>query len=540
MSNIRLLVRDAGKDWSGVVYAAFADRAIAALSADPATLAELEAAYARYAKPVPNRTFFAALGPGLEEEPYDAGIVVIDLMARLVAVESTYSSPGPIGEVSYQDGQAESETWLRYHLADDWLFTSEIVSWRGLADRRRQERAARPPRDARAVFYGRPLLEFIAREVFTAFGRRASGDDETTRETLRTIHANWLLTPLPELDGACPRDVALRWRDHIGWDLQDQCERWSVLKEAPPGIDPSSFAFRYGGFGTHELVEYYGLVRELLWSCWQRLADDGNGNEAKALTLGDFVADEISRLEVVRDQWLDTPDPECHGRTPRSMIERERARLPEAMSPHEGIIDPDCPCCQMAADMPGPAFWHLDGSAMDDDFAFDLYHRTREEWEAERRQWDEHAKRFEAEWAERQRRDAASSDGRDAVWSSSFVAADAGAPLTVRLFGIGCHVAELVNNLRDQNGGEKLQPLIEQLNRDFGNFRELVQNAEPATAAALLTPVTDRFAETLAAVASIRPDLAPQCDSLTGELARFFDTPGRKAAQDFGDEEVPY
>ena len=46
--------------------------------------------------------------------------------------------------------------------------------------------------------------------------------------------------------------------------------------------------------------------------------------------------------------------------------------------------------------------------------------------------------------------------------------------------------------------------------------------------------------ETLAAVASIRPDLSRQCDSLTGELARFFETPRRKAAQDFGDEEIPY
>jgi hypothetical protein len=35
------------------------------------------------------------------------------------------------------------------------------------------------------------------------------------------------------------------------------------------------------------------------------------------------------------------------------------------------------------AEMSGPSFWHLDGSSMDDDFAFDMYHRTREEWEEE-------------------------------------------------------------------------------------------------------------------------------------------------------------
>jgi hypothetical protein len=65
------------------------------------------------------------------------------------------------------------------------------------------------------------------------------------------------------------------------------------------------------------------------------------------------------------------------------------------MSGHEAMIDADCPCCQMLADIPGPMFWHLDGSGMDDDFAFDIYHRTREEWEAEQSQWEEHRNRFD-------------------------------------------------------------------------------------------------------------------------------------------------
>jgi hypothetical protein len=78
-----------------------ADRAIAALSADPVTLEELEDASARFARPRPNGRFFAKLRPGLCDEPYDAGLVVVDLVARLVVVDSTYSSPGKEGTVEY-------------------------------------------------------------------------------------------------------------------------------------------------------------------------------------------------------------------------------------------------------------------------------------------------------------------------------------------------------------------------------------------------------------------------------------------------------
>ena len=95
MSEVRLVVREAECDWSGTIHGSCADRAVAALSADPVTLQELEVAVARFAKPVADRRFFANLSRGLRDEPYDAGLVVIDLVARLVVADSTYSSPGP-------------------------------------------------------------------------------------------------------------------------------------------------------------------------------------------------------------------------------------------------------------------------------------------------------------------------------------------------------------------------------------------------------------------------------------------------------------
>jgi hypothetical protein len=103
------------------------------------------------------------------------------------------------------------------------------------------------------------------------------------------------------------------------------------------------------------------------------------------------------------------------------------------------------------ADMPGPTFWHLDGCNMDHDFAFDIYHLTREEWEAEERVQEEMHKQFEAKWAERERLGV--TDSRSAVeggiWQRSFAVGDnAAVPLGMRVFGIGCHLAELITGLR--------------------------------------------------------------------------------------------
>ena len=82
------------------------------------------------------------------------------------------------------------------------------------------------------MFYGWPMLEFIAREAFAAGARRdeiaaaalrrgawpiALGvadagherDASPSYDTLKQIHAAWLLTPREDLDGSLPaRDRA--------------------------------------------------------------------------------------------------------------------------------------------------------------------------------------------------------------------------------------------------------------------------------------------------------------------------------------------
>ena len=599
MSEVRLVVREAEVDWSGTIHGSSADRAIAALSADPVTLEELELATERFAKRAANRSFLGNLSRGFCTEPYDAGLVVIDLVARMVVVESTYSAPGRVGTVEYHDGRSCTRTALRYHLADDWLFSRDANNWEHVAAKRRRERAAKPSRDARDVFYGQPLLVFLragasqrlrgamklqrrceragpsSRERFAEkagissedVDASALSDEEITPrtwpgqeeyaspfyDTIMQIHANWLLTPREDLGGCCPREVALERHGHLTWDLQDRCEAWSLTDECPRGLSESSDAFRFGGFGVHELVKHYDLVRELLWSCWDRLTELArspiDGGLADFSTVGDFLMTEIPRLEGVRDAWLDEPDPECHGRTPRSIIARERARLPESMSGHDAMIDPDCPCCQMMGELSGPTFWHLDGSAMDDEFAFDTTHRTREEWEEERKEWAEVDRRIDAEQSERERLGVADrtprDDGPSAIWSRSYsVDNTADVPLGIRVFGVGCHLAELIVGLRAGADRKTTSPdaqrHIDRLNRDFGNLRELLQSTDPSLAEVLIEPVVLRFTESLDNVATARTELALQCESISDELHDLTSPPSQRPAWDSADPEIPF
>jgi hypothetical protein len=64
-------------------------------------------------------------------------------------------------------------------------------------------------------------------------------------------------TPRDDLRDQTPREVLLAQHDFIGWDMQDRSERWSQIGEPAPCLDPKSHAYRFAGFGTHELVTYY-------------------------------------------------------------------------------------------------------------------------------------------------------------------------------------------------------------------------------------------------------------------------------------------
>jgi hypothetical protein len=460
MSEIKLNLTDAQHTINGTIHGSVADACVAALSAEPETINELEAALARYHKPAGDAGPFESFREDLDidKESWDAGIVIIDLAARIVASESTYSQPAREGEIQYHDGVSATDVPVLYRLPDDWLILNSIEQYEYLRDRRRQERAATPPLDARAVLYGRPLLEWLARAVYTSevatvaldvphqsqqknagsdvvlteeAGISTAGlqtsvcngsnykskngeevenpnhqspdpDERLVREISR-LHASWLTTPRDDLLGRSPRDVLLARQDFIDFDLHTRSMQWSMQGEGPPCLSTDSFAYRFAGFGTHEWVIYYDLVRHLL----VRALTSQCSFSVDAMPQTEYLH-QLERLEKLKTVWLEQPHEDYSGRIPALLIENERIRLPIAMRGHDMVIDDDCPVCQMMADDAELGmeigFWHLDGSHMDDEFAFSEL-STRGEWEARRREWEEFTENFNREWEERQQRE---------------------------------------------------------------------------------------------------------------------------------------
>jgi hypothetical protein len=447
MSEVKLVVRDESADRSGTVHGSVAECFIAALSADPVSLTELDAAVDRFALESPPQGHLLTLRHIMDAEPWDAGLVVIDLAARLVVIDSSYFSSCRNGFITRHNIESvgSGTVSLSYRLADDWLFLYDAMGWKEIARMRRQERADQPVIDLREIFYGEPMLrsiingcrqQFLHRseiarrvrlewiECQRRWNERHAEDPQQDPETLtmhelartedeaediehcifydtiRDIHADWLMTPCAELNDQIPRAVLLRDHDRLRGDMSDREQQWCTLGQCPPGISPETHAFQFGGFNTNEIVMYYDYVREVAWACWDgfRMMPDAEraALESSACNLDNFVCDEVTRLLQVGNQWLDASWDEDPMRTPRGIINLERRRLPNGGRFHP--IDPDCPCCQALAEMPGIGFWHMDGCNMDDLFAFAFHHKTIESWERDQADYRELSYQLDQEW----------------------------------------------------------------------------------------------------------------------------------------------
>src|SRR5262245_52643643 len=170
MSEITLNLIDSQSIFTDTMHASTADRCVAALGAEPETISELEAALVRFEKCPPSfmLPLYRSAPTEIDTRPYDAGVFILDLAARVVAYESTYSHPGPEGEIEYHDGTCLTELRIPYRLPDDWLFLDSVESYEVVRAERRQARASSPPLDTRSILYGRPLLEFIAVNISAA------------------------------------------------------------------------------------------------------------------------------------------------------------------------------------------------------------------------------------------------------------------------------------------------------------------------------------------------------------------------------------
>ncbi|MGH9425432.1 MAG: hypothetical protein ACRD2L_03890, partial [Terriglobia bacterium] len=145
------------------------------------------------------------------------------------------------------------------------------------------------------------------------------------------------------------------------------------------------YAYRFGGFGTHEYVIYYELLRYLLTECLEHVrseqvrtkrarTEEQSFSRSRELASRVDFATEAARLEGIKQAWLNEPQDEFDGRIPSAMIESERRRIPLVMLAKQMMIDKDCDVCRMIAGETGedfgPGFWHLDGCNMDEGFAF--------------------------------------------------------------------------------------------------------------------------------------------------------------------------
>jgi hypothetical protein len=399
MSEVRLNIIAIEHAIHGTIHGSVADALVAALSAEPETIAELEAALQRFIKPIDDSRPFASFHAGANEVAWDAGIVIVDMAARIVAAESSYSAPQFEGELQYHDGTAATDVSLIYRVPSDWLFVYSLDEYKSVRDKRAAQRAGARPFDVREVLYGPAMIEFIV-SACAAVGPSAASvtpvrafENPQSEDPIAEIHARWLMTPRADLHGQSPRDGMLAKLEFIDFDLHTRELQWSLLGEGPPPLPPDSFAYRFGGFGSHEYVLYYYLMRHLLSECWQQVQSKESIE----------IAAQSSRLKKERESWLNSSQRELNGRIPSEIIENERRRIPMVMSVKSMLLDDNCELCQMLAgetcDELGPAFWHLDGCNMDEGFVFS-FHRTREEWEEEELRYQQHYEEFERKWAE--------------------------------------------------------------------------------------------------------------------------------------------
>ena len=89
MSMLHVTVIDEQQAIWGAAHGSVAKRMVASLSEEPATIEELKTALARFEKPR-DVSVFDLFYKGTCEEPYDAGVLIIDLTYRAVAGGQNY------------------------------------------------------------------------------------------------------------------------------------------------------------------------------------------------------------------------------------------------------------------------------------------------------------------------------------------------------------------------------------------------------------------------------------------------------------------
>ncbi len=491
------------------VHDGLADIMLAALSAEPVTIGELREALGRYVEPEVVEFIFRAPGEGLASRPSDGGHVIIDLAARLVVNLTPAASFPRVGCVLRCDEHSTLDVWLPYRMPARWQMVTQPQDWQARATRRREKLRATPDLDVRAVLYGR-LAEALVGHYAEVGGRQDT--------SWMDIQDWWLLTPRADLRDKSPRDWLLARRRAVDSDIQDQGEIWSLLGHAPPGLSPRSHAYRFAGFGTHEIVFYHELVATLLHELVDRVPAPA----------GVDWAAEVRHLEQLQQEWLHQPQPDLYDLSPAALIARERARLPAVVPPGHEQLDDDCPLCRMMADSGRPMIWQLDNYLLQDRFATSFF--------ASRAEWEQHQLAFEpaVDRAALPSSSAARPAGGDPprVWQNSFtnMAGLTDMPpresVTVMLFAVGGHLGELVHDLYAHADATEL---VRQLHLRFDELRGYLREQSELFA---VRSAVAAFIAALDEVATSREDLRAKCSDLEDKLNFLEDRYAAHLAQD--------
>lgn len=442
-----------------VIHDGLADILLAALSAEPTTIDELRLAMGRFIDPEVVEQIFSRIEPGIATRHESGGHLLVELTARLVVNGTTAPEMPRVGSVLSCDAETTLDRWLPYRIPELWQTTTDARHWRELADRRRPQFSPDQTRDYRLVLYGELAAALVDRWLACLDGPHAIDRFE--------IQDWWLVTGRADLAGSAPRDMLLLRQRWIDGDIADQAETWSMTGRCPPGLSQKSYAYRWGGFGTHEIVFYHELTAVLL-----REIEDW-------FTAGKFATREalVSHLEQLQQEWLHQPQADLYDQSPAALIARERARLPAVVPKGHGQFDDDCPLCRMMAESDQPMIWQLDSFHLQMRFATSFC-RTRHEWDEFRREaedWLGAHPSGETEEPSKPREHSL----RDKVWVNSYTNMSSLAEMpdwesvNVMLFAVGGHMGELVQDLRQNHVSDDV---IEALHVAFDELRTCVRD----------------------------------------------------------------
>ena len=147
MSEIRVNISDASETIHGDLHGSYTDALVAALAAEPETIEEYKHALSRFVKETDGWTPLKMFRHGEDLEPWDAGILAIDLPSRVIGCESTYTYASAEGsvrvEAEFSDFDDDNDGYVHvpYRLPDDWLIINSIPFFEGTSSVRRRSTA---------------------------------------------------------------------------------------------------------------------------------------------------------------------------------------------------------------------------------------------------------------------------------------------------------------------------------------------------------------------------------------------------------------